>query len=105
MLSHIGQKLTAVDKRTRDKSLKVVANWISKKKDLTEEQLMKLWKALFYSYWMSDKPAIQFELADNLASLVHRFPKNNLLYLKTFYLTLKREWGVWTVLEWISFII
>lgn len=32
--------------------------------------MMKLWKGLFYTFWMSDKPLVQEELAIVLSSMV-----------------------------------
>ena len=32
---------------------------------------MRLWKALFYCYWMSDKVPVQRELAERLAALIN----------------------------------
>ena len=33
--------------------------------------MMKLWKGLFYTFWMSDKPLVQEELAIVLSEMVH----------------------------------
>lgn len=41
--------------------------------NLTREDLLKLWKGLFYCMWMSDKPLVQEELARKLAGLVACF--------------------------------
>ena len=32
--------------------------------------MMKLWKGLFYTFWMSDKPLVQEELAIVLSEMV-----------------------------------
>jgi ribosomal RNA-processing protein 1 len=32
--------------------------------------ILRLWKGLYYCYWMSDKPLVQEELADNIASII-----------------------------------
>lgn len=34
--------------------------------------MMKLWKGLFYTFWMSDKPLVQEELAIVLSEMVHK---------------------------------
>merc|ERR1719516_976630 len=34
---------------------------------------MRIWKGLFYCFWMSDKPLIQEELAVNIASMIDSF--------------------------------
>lgn len=38
--------------------------------DASHLEMMKLWKGLFYTFWMSDKPDIQEELAIALAGMV-----------------------------------
>ena len=32
--------------------------------------MLKLWKGLFYTFWMSDKPPVQEELAISLSKMV-----------------------------------
>jgi ribosomal RNA-processing protein 1 len=32
--------------------------------------IFRIWKGLFYCYWMSDKPLVQEELAENIASMI-----------------------------------
>ena len=39
-------------------------------KEATELEMMKLWKGLFYTFWMSDKPDVQEELAISLSKMV-----------------------------------
>jgi hypothetical protein len=48
--------------------------WLSKHKNVTEADLMKLWKGLFYCFWMSDKQPIQQELAERMSELVATLP-------------------------------
>ena len=38
-----------------------------------EDELMRLWKGLFYCMWMSDKPLVQEELAGKIADLTNSF--------------------------------
>lgn len=74
--------------------------------DASHLEMMKLWKGLFYTFWMSDKPDIQEELAIALAGMVSyvfslimlqvsEFRKESLsiLYIQCFWKTLVREWG------------
>ena len=74
--------------------------------DASQLEMMKLWKGLFYTFWMSDKPDIQEELAIALAGMVSyvfslimlqvsEFRKESLsiLYIQCFWKTLVREWG------------
>jgi ribosomal RNA-processing protein 1 len=89
-----GNKLASNDKKTRDKAVKVLEKWLSSKQDISEADLNKIWKALFYCVWMSDKPLIQHELARKLAALLHVLPseEQRLYYVRAFFLTMNREW-------------
>ena len=67
--------------------------------------MMKLWKGLFYTFWMSDKPDVQEELAHSLSHMVGCFldvigqifefqtESLSLLFITCFYKTIVREWG------------
>merc|ERR1719429_1035925 len=33
-------------------------------------EMMRLWKGLYYCFWMSDKPLVQEDLAENISSFV-----------------------------------
>ena len=55
---------------------------------------MRIWKGLFYCYWMSDKPLVQEELAENISSMVASFQttQDGLGFLQAFAKTFQREW-------------
>jgi ribosomal RNA-processing protein 1 len=85
---------SAVEKHTRDKALKSLTLYLVKKKEWSDLDLDKIWKALFYCMWMSDKPKIQQELAENLSKLIHSVPSISLQmrFLQSFFKTIHREW-------------
>lgn len=58
--------------------------------------MLKLWKALYYCMWLSDKNEIQTELAAFLCSVVDDFPNTEirLLYVRMFFRTMLREWSL-----------
>ena len=60
----------------------------------TELELLKLWKGLFFCMWMSDKPLVQEQLAEDLSQLVHVFPhrQDGVTFCHTFFTTMAREW-------------
>ncbi|GAA6013039.1 hypothetical protein JCM11491_000949 [Sporobolomyces phaffii] len=74
---------------------------------LQELEMAKLWKGIYYCFWMSDKPLVQQALAQTLADLtlvvrpkstkpekngrVERV-KSTLAFLKGFWVTVCREW-------------
>ncbi|POY76894.1 hypothetical protein BMF94_0147 [Rhodotorula taiwanensis] len=69
-------------------------------------EMAKLWKGIYYCYWMSDKPLVQQALAQNLADLtldvrprsktrngrVERF-RSALAFLRGFWEAIVREWS------------
>merc|ERR1719430_1481683 len=55
---------------------------------------MRIWKGLFYCYWMSDKPLVQEELVENISSMVGSFQttQDGLGFVQAFAKTFQREW-------------
>ncbi|RUS34201.1 nucleolar protein,Nop52-domain-containing protein [Jimgerdemannia flammicorona] len=83
----------AADRKTRDKAIKSLQIYLSSKKDFTHREFLKLWKGLFYCFWMSDKPLVQQALADTLASLVLQMPCHNAIpFVGAFWETMAAEW-------------
>ncbi|XP_033107130.1 ribosomal RNA processing protein 1 homolog A-like [Anneissia japonica] len=96
---HFAQRLASNEKTIRDKTIKKLRLWMSVRSKsgnhvFTEEDLLKLWKGLYYCMWMCDKPLVQEELADNIAKLVHKLhtTESALMYFKSFLQTMEREW-------------
>ncbi|NXY85526.1 RRP1B protein, partial [Alcedo cyanopectus] len=61
----------------------------------SQEELLKIWKGLFYCMWMQDKPLLQEELANNISQLIHVIQNTETrhLFIQTFWQTMKREWN------------
>merc|ERR1719350_2754516 len=55
---------------------------------------MRIWKGLFYCYWMSDKPLVQEELAESISGMIKSFQTNqeSLGFFQAFTKTFQREW-------------
>jgi len=89
-----GKKLAHTDKKVRDKGLKIVLSWLKKNGDNMDPiDMMKLWKSLWYAYWMSDKPLIQRELAINLALTINSLPDHQVpLWIAAFWETQQSSW-------------
>ncbi|KAM6096966.1 ribosomal RNA processing protein 1 homolog B isoform 2-T2 [Chlamydotis macqueenii] len=94
------QRLAANEKRIRDRALKKLRSYISVRTQrptggFSEEELLKIWKGLFYCMWMQDKPLLQEELADNISQLIHVFQntKARHLFIQAFWRTMNREWN------------
>ncbi|XP_029981188.1 ribosomal RNA processing protein 1 homolog B isoform X2 [Sphaeramia orbicularis] len=95
----LAQRLASNEKPIRTKAVKKLRKYISVRSQkatggFTSDELLKLWKGLFYCLWMQDKPLLQEELSNQISSLLHSFHNTDgqLLYLETFLQTFKREW-------------
>jgi len=89
------QKLAANDKKDRDRAVKKLKKWFgARSSGFPQEELMRIWKGLFYCYWMSDKPLVQEELAENISSMVGSFQttQDGLGFVQAFAKTFQREW-------------
>ena len=78
------QRLAANDPKVREKAVKKFRKWIQGSyQSLTELDMLRLWKGLHYCFWMSDKPLLQEELAENISNIVHCFDvERALLFFK-----------------------
>ncbi|KAG6613260.1 ribosomal RNA processing protein 1 [Phytophthora cinnamomi] len=92
--SRFGQQLAHTEKKRRDRALKKLRAYVSRKASWSALEWDKLWKALFYCMWMSDKRPVQQELAASLASLLHALPSADaaLQFAHAFFRTMHREW-------------
>lgn len=62
--------------------------------DITEDELKKIWKGLFYCVWHSDKAPVQADLISRLAGILESLDLDvALTFFKVFLSTLRREWG------------
>ncbi|KAK4686819.1 ribosomal RNA-processing protein 1, partial [Tremellales sp. Uapishka_1] len=111
----LGKQLAHTDKKIRDRAVENLAAFLSRGGEsgesstyvnLSESEMAKLWKGLFYCFWMSDKPLIQQSLASDLASLLLKInPKTSssdseterfqasLSFLDGFWKAMIREWS------------
>ncbi|GLD48742.1 ribosomal RNA processing protein 1 homolog B-like isoform X1, partial [Lates japonicus] len=93
------QKLASNEKPIRTKAIKKLRKYINVRSQkatggFTGDELLKLWKGLFYCLWMQDKPLLQEELSHQISTLIHSFHDIDgpFLYLESFLQTFKREW-------------
>ncbi|XP_069745220.1 ribosomal RNA processing protein 1 homolog A-like isoform X4 [Narcine bancroftii] len=94
------QCLASNEKRLRNRAVRKLRRYLSARSQLlsggfSQEELLKIWKGIFYCMWMQDKPLLQEELADSIAQLVHSFRNLDakFLFLETFFQTMNREWN------------
>ncbi|CAE7011534.1 hypothetical protein CFE70_002075 [Pyrenophora teres f. teres 0-1] len=88
------RNLASSDKEVRDQALDSLRTYLGAQSDISELDLLKLWKGLFYCLWMQDKPVLQQRLSRDLASLVSTLRTPVVLpFVRAFFLTMSREWS------------
>ncbi|BEJ16512.1 hypothetical protein CspHIS471_0511170 [Cutaneotrichosporon sp. HIS471] len=110
-----GKQLAHTDKSVRDLAVRNLTAFLSAGGEgdegeggytrIEDKEMAKLWKGLFYCFWMSDKPLVQQALATELADLLLRInPRTSgdrdaarldasLAFLEGFWTALVREWN------------
>ncbi|WFD00326.1 hypothetical protein MYAM1_003074 [Malassezia yamatoensis] len=71
----LAKYLASTEKRVRDRAIRSLAAYLQNCAQegglsISQAELAKLWKGIFYCFWMSDKPLVQQALAQELADLV-----------------------------------
>nr|XP_058920781.1 ribosomal RNA processing protein 1 homolog A isoform X5 [Kogia breviceps] len=95
----LAQRLAGNEQVTRDRAVRKLRKYIVARTQRAEggfshDELLKVWKGLFYCMWMQDKPLLQEELGRTISQLVHAFQTTEAqhLFLQTFWQTMNREW-------------
>lgn len=98
----LGKALASTEKKVRDGAVRSLASFLAQNgvHSLSDLELRKLWKGIFYCFWMSDKPLVQQKLAQQLADLVLVEPQDKssraqsgIKFLEAFWDTLISEWA------------
>ncbi|KAI0447125.1 nucleolar protein,Nop52-domain-containing protein [Xylaria telfairii] len=88
--------LASSDRKVRTKGLESLRTFISApatSSRLQPLELLKLWKGLYYSLWMCDRPIPQQNLCAELAGLIDVLPDDAVgPWLAAFWETVGREW-------------
>ncbi|PWA53890.1 hypothetical protein CTI12_AA438560 [Artemisia annua] len=88
------RNLASCNTPSRSKALRDVITWLPTQTQISDQELLKLWKGLFYSMWHSDKTPVQRNLIEKISSLLLTLNVDlSLQYLSAFLLTLRREWS------------
>uniref|UniRef100_A0A8C5L6W8 Ribosomal RNA processing 1B n=1 Tax=Jaculus jaculus TaxID=51337 RepID=A0A8C5L6W8_JACJA len=94
------QRLASSEKGVRDRAVKKLRQYLSARTQketggFSQEELLKLWKGLFYCMVVQDEPLLQEELANTISQLIHSvnplFPAEH-LFVQTFWQAMNREW-------------
>ncbi|KAJ7492456.1 nucleolar protein,Nop52-domain-containing protein [Mycena latifolia] len=93
----LAKYLASNDKKIRDKAIKSLSAFLSddSQDPISKPDMDKLWKGIFYCFWMSDKPLVQQALATDLAELLLTTTSisSALSFLSGFWETTVREWS------------
>eukprot|EP00752_Nemacystus_decipiens_P008569 g7653.t1 len=93
-----GKHLASSDKRVRDRTVAALREWLRQRSRggrLTDLDLLKIWRGLWYCMFMCDKAPVQRELAENLAGLLSLFKDDRpegVRFFKSFCVTMQRDW-------------
>ena len=82
------------DKKIRERTCKTLQSYV-KKNSFDSLELLRLWKALYYCLWLTDKQEVQLELAAFLSGLLHHCKDDEAMldFFVAFWNTVMREWG------------
>ncbi|XP_051148541.1 uncharacterized protein LOC127263515 [Andrographis paniculata] len=92
--------LASCNATVRSQSLRLLQSWLVSESSpslsppqLSDGDMKRIWKGLFYCLWHSDKTPNQVALIDRLTSLFLSLPPSlSLDYFRGFLVTLRREW-------------
>eukprot|EP00250_Pteridium_aquilinum_P005973 c15979_g1_i1 orf=302-2401(+) len=88
------RNLASPDKAKREKAMSLLCLWLTSQKEIKEEELLGIWKGLFYCLWHAEKLAAHADMIDRLAHLMERLDVDlSLQFFKVFLTALRREWG------------
>ncbi|KAI0844404.1 hypothetical protein F5Y00DRAFT_248706 [Daldinia vernicosa] len=101
--------LASSDRKIRTSALGTLRTFLTAPttaRKLTDLDYLKLWKGLYYSVWMCDRPIPQQNLCADLAGLLAALPTPSdnecavvIPFLRAFWATLSREWTAIDVLR------
>ncbi|KAK1399797.1 ribosomal RNA processing protein 1-like [Heracleum sosnowskyi] len=87
------KQLASCNKSTRDKALKLLKLYLQSQQQVSQDELKKIWKGLFFTVWHADKAQVQSDLINSLSCLVYKLPLLlSVEYLSVFFITMRREW-------------
>ncbi|CAL9103118.1 unnamed protein product [Musa acuminata var. zebrina] len=92
----IAKRLASCNKAARDRAVRVLSSWLCRQSDdaVSDADLAKIWKGIFYCVWHADKLPVQADLAGRLATLLESVSAPLAArYFEAFLLTIRREWS------------
>ncbi|PKA65782.1 hypothetical protein AXF42_Ash017306 [Apostasia shenzhenica] len=97
----IAKRLASCNQSSRNRAVRLLSSWLpnqlgdpSTAAGVSDGELVKIWKGLFFCVWHSDKLPAQVELINCLAALLSSLPPALAgRYLDAFLVTIRREWS------------
>jgi hypothetical protein len=91
----LARALVNPKKPTRDQALLELEEHLQNLTEISDLEMLNMWKALYYCYWFADGKIIQVELAERFSSFIHTMKNNSIVlsYFKSFCIILLREWS------------
>ncbi|KAI3444172.1 hypothetical protein Pfo_000837 [Paulownia fortunei] len=88
------KQLASCNTTVRSQSLRLLQSWLaSESQHLSDTDIKKLWKGLFYCLWHADKTPNQLALINRIVNLFLSLqPSISLKFFRGFLVTLRREW-------------
>ncbi|KAJ1514197.1 hypothetical protein HMI56_000963 [Coelomomyces lativittatus] len=87
------KNLATVEKKVRDEAFIDMKSQLLKETELSSLEFLKLWKVLFYGYWLSDKTEVQLDLAEKISMITLDLnPTLGIEYIRYFWQTIISEW-------------
>lgn len=94
--SQIVKLLASCNQPTRTKAVRLLLKWLPHQTSSSpsDDELIKIWKGLFFCVWHADKVPYQTDLINKLSSLLETCHFDLALrYFECFLITLRREWS------------
>lgn len=92
----IAKRLASCNKSARNRAIRHLTAWLSEQPPaaVSDADLIKIWKGLFYCVWHADKLPAQLDLINRLAALLPSLPAPLAAgYFDAFLSTIRREWS------------
>lgn len=91
----LARSLVTGEKAVRDATVEELKKYAGSRKTFKDLEMMKLWRALYYCVWLSDKVPVQSALCSAVSALMHAFSRQDIamMYFKCFLRTMFREWS------------
>jgi ribosomal RNA-processing protein 1 len=61
--SKFARALASTDYQTREKGLQALTLWMVHRPEISEKEMLRIWKGLFYCFWHADKAPVQVSRA------------------------------------------